>query len=92
MPAPVTVTVSNDPSLLLAKNPASNPINIQATVDGRLLVSAVGVPEVLNYAYTLTYNSAGVLNQEFRTYNGVTQAKTYTYDINGNLTGESGWV
>jgi hypothetical protein len=86
------LTVSSDPSLLLAKNPSSLPINIQSTYDGRLLVSDVADTGNVNYSYTLTYNNAGVLSQEFRTFGGVTQIKTYTYDTNGNLSGESSWV
>lgn len=87
-----SITVPADPSLLLARNPSSIPINIQATFDGRLLTSSVESLDGKNYAYTLAYNTAGFLTQEFRTFEGVTEVKTYTYDPEGNLSGESAWT
>ena len=87
-----SIVVRADPSLLLAQNPSTLPINIKATYDGRLLASISEELEAKNYAYTLTYTNTGVLSQEFRTFEGQTDVKTYTYDPDGNLTGESPWI
>lgn len=86
------IGTNQDVSLLVAKNPSNFPTSIRATYDGRLIVSSVNELNPVNYSYDIIYNGSGMISSEHRTFNSVTQIKTYTYDGSGNLTGESAWV
>lgn len=50
-------------------------------------------PVYTNDPYTYAYTwSNGLLQTKTRTYSGVTQTKTFSWDSNGNLSSISGWV